>query len=303
MPNPPIVNYDAEDKDDGEKAADHARQIKVEFIPSDVKFWFSELEDEMQMAGINKQWLKRSVLKRNLPVKQKEDVKAFLTLQQTEAGAHIYLDIKTELLRLYAPKPQESYRKALSRSMVGLPSQLGNQLVNDVCRKASKMSGCCCAPHVQALWEEKLPVNVRAHTSNMDFSSATYKQVFENADKVFLASKQVQVAAAAVATPTSTLDETLPAFDSQNQPQVAAVGRGRGNRGGRGQRGGRGGRGGGQGRGGGSGQGGGAPRGKRHSSNPPDSCCDRHYTHGDQAFYCLKPLTCPWVSKVIAPPK
>ena len=96
---PVVMNYDEEDKDDGDKATEQARQIKVEFIPNDIRFWFSELEDEMSMAGINKQWLKRSVLKRNLPVIQKEDVKELLTLQQTEAGAHIYLTIKKELLR------------------------------------------------------------------------------------------------------------------------------------------------------------------------------------------------------------
>ena len=54
----------------------------------------------------------------------------------------------------------------------------------------------------------------------MTFSAATYKGVFEAADQVYLSSQQVQVAAVATPRP---LDETLPAFASQNQPQVAAV--------------------------------------------------------------------------------
>ena len=62
---------------------------------------------------------------------------------------------------------------------------------------------------------------MRQHISNLDFTAATYKDVFEAADQCYLSAKQVAVAA--VATP---LDETLPAFDSQNQPQVAAVNRG-----------------------------------------------------------------------------
>ena len=191
--------------------------------------------------------------------------------------------------------------------MTGLPSQLGYQIVDDICKKPQKLVGCCCPAAAQALWSIQLPVSVRAHISNRVFTSDTYKEVFEAADQVFLSSKQVQVAAihGAAAPP---LDETLPAFTTQNQPtEVAALSRrgrgggsGSGTRGGGGQnnrsnRGNRGGRGGKNNRGG-------SNRGPRHASNPPDSCCDRHYAHGDQAWYCLAPLTCPWVSKCTARP-
>ena len=154
-------------------------------------------------------------------------MKALLTLNQTQAGDDIYFKIKNELIRIYAPKPKDSYVKALSRTMVCLPSQLGHQLVNDVCKKATKLQGCCCAAAVEALWHLQLPVTIRAHVSNMTFDHSTFKAVFEAADQVFLSSKQVSVAAVAA------LDETLPAFTNQNQPQVAAI-----NRGGRGGRGG-----------------------------------------------------------------
>ena len=53
------------------KLRTNARSIKVEFDQSDIRFWFSQLEDEMAMASIKSQWLKRSVLQRNLPTKQK----------------------------------------------------------------------------------------------------------------------------------------------------------------------------------------------------------------------------------------
>ena len=223
---------------------------------------------------------------------------------------------KNELVRIYAQKPADSYKKALSRQMTGLPSQLGHQIINDICKKATKLEGCCCEGAAQALWSMSLTVNVRAHISNMAFTKDTYKAVFEAADQVFLSSKQVTVAAMAVGDSSgSALNEPLPAFTAQNQPQVAAI---RGQRGGRGQgRGGRGQRGGG-GRGGqnsqNQSQGGqnqsqrssnnasGRSRGPRHSSNPPEACCDRHYRHGDQAFFCLAPLTCPWVSKIAARP-
>merc|ERR1711923_502325 len=143
--------------------------------------------------------MKKTVLQRNLPVKQKGDVKSLLTLTQAQGGADIYYKIKSELIRIYAPKAKDSYCKALTRTMVGLPSQLGNQLVDDVCKKANKLNGCCCASAVEALWQLQLPVGVRAHVSNMEFNHTTFKTVFEAADKVFLSAKQVSVAAIAVA--------------------------------------------------------------------------------------------------------
>ena len=143
VPDPP-VDFDQEDKKDGDKAAELARSIKVEFNAADIKFWFAELEDEMLVATVNSQWLKKSVLQRNLPVKQKEDVKAYLTLPKSEAGNKIYYDIKQSLVRIYAPRPQDSYAKSLSRTMTGLPSQLGYQIIDDICKKPQKLVGCCC---------------------------------------------------------------------------------------------------------------------------------------------------------------
>ena len=105
---PDVVDFDVENGDDGDKAQDYARAIKVEFEPNDIRFWFSQLETEMGMSSIKSQWLKKSVLQRNLPNRQKEDVKAFLILSKTEAGATIYKDIKAELIRIYAPKPSDS---------------------------------------------------------------------------------------------------------------------------------------------------------------------------------------------------
>ena len=255
------------------------------------------------MASIGSQWLKKIVLQRNLPNKQKEDIKSYLTLTQTEAGTSIYKDIKDELIRIYAPKPANSYLKALQRTMVGLPSQLGYQIIADICKKGNKLDGCCCAAAAQAIWSLQLPINIRAHISNMPFTKESYKQVFEAADQVFLSSKQITVAAIGQGEATG-LDETLPAFNNQNLPvQVAAVAN-RGQRGGRGRgnRGGRGGRGANRGAASTGTQVQPKPRGPRHSSMPPEQCCDRHYRHGANAFYCLQPLSCPWVNKVVAKP-
>ena len=287
-----MVNFDREDGQDGDKAAENARHIKVEFAAEDIIFWFAQLEDEMTLASIKSQWMKKTVLQRNLPNPQKEDVKSYLTLQKEVAGNHIYLDIKTELIRIYAAKPDASYRKALTRTMVGLPSQLGYQILNDVCKKANKMNGCCCAAAVQALWVDKLPASVRAHISDREFSKDTYKQIFEAADKCYTSQRQITVAAVSM-----DLDETVSAFDPHNQPQVAAFGgkssgkppgKGKNQKGQNKQ----------NKNNKPEGQGGGTKTRKRHESMPPEECCDRHYVHGASAWYCLKPSTCPWFNKV-----
>ena len=66
-----MVDFDQQNTDDGDKANELARSIRVEFNPQDVRFWFSGLEAEMLTANINKQWLKKTVLQRNLPTRQK----------------------------------------------------------------------------------------------------------------------------------------------------------------------------------------------------------------------------------------
>ena len=302
-----MIDFESENGTDGDKAQEHARSIKVEFEPSDIRFWFSQLEGEMTMSSVKSQWLKRTILQRNLPNKQKEDVKSLLTLTQTQAGTDIYLRLKQNLVRIYATKPQVSYKKALSRTMTGLPSQLGHQIVDDICKKATKLSGCCCEAAALAIWEMKLPVNIRQHISNREFTATTYKEVFEAADKVYLSGQNLTVAAVSVDADGANLNETLPAFTNQNQPQVAAVSGGTRQRGGgRGQNRGARGRGSNSNTRSGTGRGGSRSQNSRSgltksSQNPPDSVCDRHYVHGDLAWYCTKPLSCPWVSKVSAP--
>ena len=119
-------------------------------------------------------------------------------------------------------KRVNAIRHTLSRTMAGLPSQLGYQIINDICRKPVKLEGCCCAGAALAIWSNQLPVQIRAHISNMSFTKETYKTVFEAADRVFNSARQVNVAVAAV---TTSHNETLPAFTPQNQPtaEVAAI--------------------------------------------------------------------------------
>ena len=135
---PDIVNFEDEAGEDGAKAFEHTRSLLIEYNPNDVRFWFTQLENEMITCDVKSQWLKRVVLVKNLPSKIQEDVKSLLILQKAEAPADLYKQIKTEILGIHAPTEENSYKKALSRVLVGLPSQLGQTLINDICKKNSQ---------------------------------------------------------------------------------------------------------------------------------------------------------------------
>ena len=194
---------------------------------------------------------------------------------------------------MYGLKPKDTYKKALGRVLVGLPSQLGKQLVDDVCDRPIKLRGCCCHKAVNALWSNQLPVNICQHISNYDFNSDTYLDVFEAADKVYLSSRNVTSVAAL------TSAAAAPGFSinaSENNPlntafsekqQVSAVSKPpkkpkkekkNKNQGQQGR------------------------KGPRHSSNPPHTCCDNHFVHGAESWFCQKPLSCPWKDKVVEKP-
>ena len=321
-PNPPPAaangdgaaarpDYDLQDTADGPRALDRSASLLVQIELEDIQFWFSQLESEMLLSGIGSQWLKLSVLRKNLPLKQREDLKSLLRLPQSQAGPHPYYDAKQKLLKLYSVKPKDRFKTAMGRVLVGLPSQLGCQLIDDICDKPDKLRGCCCAKCVQALWTAQLPVNINQHVSNMDFNADTYLQVFEAADRAFLSSKTLPTVAAIASPPPAGYSISADANDPLNtafsSPQVAATTRG----------GGRGGNRGGRGRGRGGNRGGGQPqnknqnnennqqkprKGPRHSSNPPHSCCDNHFVFGDQSWFCQAPLKCPWKDKVVERP-
>ena len=144
-----------------------------------------------------------------------------------------------------------------------------------------------------ALWSLQLPANIRARISGKEFNHETYKDVFEAADQAYLSGRQVQVAA--VAQP---LDETLPAFTAQNQPsQGAAFGKPpkkNPNNGGNGS-------GGGGKKNKGQGNKNQRSMGQKHCLVPDsqaDKMCDRHFRHGDLAWYCVAPQSCPWKDKI-----
>ena len=290
----PVVNFEDENGADGVKAIEFTRTLQIQYNPSDVKFWFTQLETEMETCEVKSQWLKRVVLVKNLPAKVQEDVKRWLVLQKAEAPPDLYKQIKKEILRIHAPKNEDAFKKALSRVLVALPSQLGATLINDICDQPTKLEGCCCAKIVRTLWTMQLPLGVRSFVANMDFTAQNYNDVFQAADKVFLSTKDTEVSPAVAAV---TLKDKK-SGGANPSPEVAAVQPSK-NKGG-----------------GSSGNNkAGKPnsssssssssnrRGKKHSSNPPSSVCDNHYKFGDQSWHCLSPFTCPWKDRCVRRPE
>ena len=217
--NPPpqviMVDFDAENADDTATAMDNLRSVHCPFNKSDIEFWFSQLEDQLTLIGVKKQWTKKIALSRFLPPEIQTEVKSLMKLTQTAAGDDIYLKIKARLLKLYGPKPEDSYLRAKSRVLTGKPSQLGKLLVDDICPGEVKLEGCHCARQVWGMFREKLPIVIRNHIADMPFTVDTYEAIFDKADQVFDSNQGSEP-----------LTQTVAAVSSSASPEVSAVQRG-----------------------------------------------------------------------------
>ena len=279
MPDPVVVDFEDENGQDGEKAIEFSRTLKLEFSPEEVDFWFTQLENEMFTCDIKSQWLKRCILVKNLPPKVQADVKGLLILKKSEAPEDIYKQLKTEILRIHAPEKEATYKKALSRVLVGLPSQLGQCLINDICKKTPKLKDCCCAVAVYTLWTMQLPVQVRSHVADMNFDYDSYQAVFKTADKIFLSTKTTEVSAGVAAVSVAGASGS-----GAGAAEVAAVkpkknfyrNNNKNNKPNNSQS---------------------SDTRIRHKSNPSPKCCDNHYRWAENAWFCLEPHTCPLVNK------
>ena len=161
---PDIVNFEDENGTDDNRALQEATRAldKLQWNDCDVPFFFAQAEIKMGSVGAKKQFTKFQVLSSILPPKVIEEVKDLLCLQETEfTDNDAYKQLKTEVLRIFGPKPEDAIERALSRVLVGKPSQLARALVRGICKK--KLRGCgCCPPIVMALWKICLSTAVKA---------------------------------------------------------------------------------------------------------------------------------------------
>ena len=165
-----MVDFDKENEEDSKTAMDNLRTVQCPFNKEDIEFWFSQLEDQLTLIGVKKQWTKKIALVRFLPPDIQIEVKSLLKMQQTAAGDDIYLKIKTRLLKLFGPKPEDAYMRAKNRVLSGKPSQLGKLLIEDLCPSDVKLNGCHCDKIVWGMFREKIPIVIRNHIADMPFN-------------------------------------------------------------------------------------------------------------------------------------
>ena len=291
-----IMNFDEKNEDNGEDAIKNLGQIKVNWDSEDPVYFFQKLETELQIFSINKQFTKRQALIRLLPDEVAKEFKHLVNLQETQAGDLAYKNLKTALIKGYGPRPEDAFKRAMSRVMVGKPSTLLKLLISDIC--PTNLIGCThCIATIWGLFQIQIPTYLKTGLANETFSEQTMHAIMEKADN-FWAANQGDKQVSAVEKPVTSA--SVQAVD----PEVSAIGRGRFNgRGNRGNR--RGGRGRGGNRGGQSqNQSGGQtqnqpdPRGQRHSSNPPWNSCKAHWVFASEAWQCQSPTTCPMKDKI-----
>ena len=216
--DPPVVrmgNYDQQNEEDDAGAISNARDVRIPFNKNDIKLWFSLVESKMQFAGIKNQWSKRQVLVQIIPPDYHSDFRHFLQMQEDQAGADSYFQLKTAMIKQFGPKKADGFDKAINRVMTGLPSQLGRQILADICPSYTPLQGCHCSDTVLGIWRRSLPAVVRNAVADMDFNAATYKSVFDKADNVWASN-------AATTTVVSSLSKVAAA--SSGTETVAATG-------------------------------------------------------------------------------
>ena len=307
MPNQAVVNFEDENGDDTAGALREGIQAvaKINWDDNDLKFVFKKLEISIAAAGAKKQYTKFQIVCTILPKHIEDEVKSLLEMQESEfTENNSYKQLKSEIMRIFGPKPSAAIDRALTRVMTGKPSVLARALVGDVNKKLNCDS---CLAVVLSLWKRQLPSAVRAGIAHMDFTKENFNAITQLADDIFesqpnsasVASIRTEVVNSAP----QSLDVTQPGL-AYPVPEVNAISRGRGGRN-RGR--GRGGRN--RGQSNQAGQPGGSTPSSRHKgSKHPDLPagewlgCSMHFKHGRGAYFCSEPSTCPWKNVFTAKP-
>ena len=94
-------------------------------------------------------------------------------MQEDEAGNDSYYQLKKAIIKQFGPKKADNFDKAISRVMTGTPSQLGRQILADICPAVKPLNGCHCEDIVLGIWRRSLPQAVRNQIADMDFNKNT----------------------------------------------------------------------------------------------------------------------------------
>ena len=293
-----VVDYDRDDKPDPTDIHGKTSGIKVEFNRQNVRFFFSQLEMHLESVGVASQWMKRLILQRNLPPDVIEDLEDLLVRGKVAAGNTAYFDVKTRILEIWGPRPEDVYKVAKSLVMTGKPSQLAKKLINTICPKHPTLVDCCSEPMISGMWRDKLPDVVRTAVANHSLAGGSLETTLRFADGIYASSLKPTGAIAAVkpaagGAPAGIDEEELAAFrkfqKGQKKKQQKQTTKGAGSQ-----------------------QGGQSkpsvpqPRGNKgdpHPDGPPPSACYAHWQWGKSAEFCRLPHSCPWVAFTVPPTK
>ena len=181
-----VLDYDAATGVDPDDIHSKTTSIKIHWNPAKVRFYFAQLEMQMETAGVKSQWQKRLLLQRNLPPEIIAELEDLLIQKQSEAGDLLYKDLKDRLFKGYGPRPEDSYRKARDLVMTGKPSGFAKILINELCTKHPTLENCCMGGVISSLWRDQLPTAVKTAVANHSLvGKDTMKTTLELADRVF----------------------------------------------------------------------------------------------------------------------
>ena len=150
------VNFEDEDGKDtaGAMREATANLAKFNWDSDDLLFTFQQIEVKMRTVEVKQNWTKFQVLSTVLPKNVQEEVKHVLRKQQSDfPQKDSYKQLKKEILRIFGPKPDDGWARALSRVLTGTPSQLARQLVNDICKEPTLGINPSAAPSVTLIFQ------------------------------------------------------------------------------------------------------------------------------------------------------
>ena len=109
---PAAVRYDQADGEDDGDVYKKLSTLRTPFTKSDAKFWFANFERSIKHFGVKSQTTKKEALINQLTQEAIDECKNLIALEEDEAGDKPYFDLKSELLSLFGPRPEDSYAKA-----------------------------------------------------------------------------------------------------------------------------------------------------------------------------------------------
>ena len=133
-----MVKFEDEDEKDATGAYGKAAAIKLTYTPNDLKFWFSQVERMMKFSEVKAQFTKLQVLTSLLPRDFLEEVKSEVSVDEDEATATCYKDVKKRVMELFGPQEDEDYYKACNLILVTTPSALCRKIIALLCEHRTK---------------------------------------------------------------------------------------------------------------------------------------------------------------------